>query len=386
MIIDIAFFAYFIILGRIVTPVNDPTYVTKRSVRTPFLDKKSRFIRSLSPALEINHRFPRPVVRSKRNLKRAHLVAKRMIAEQVWERNNARLVAKVKKEEHSRQKRNTYDQGSYNVLRSILQKVATTTGATCGSMKPSDLLLPGDVSYGVETQFETQGRVALRLSHFLSDFMQNVGDYEEFGIIKGDRRLNETHIFGETLANVMSDFKIRASGVFFDRYKFRMSPPLNNTDPRFITGVTRELFGPFAWRSTGPNEGLDEFRALDYAGFKDSYVNERWFRDMKSRWATNIHGLKTFTSRPMIRSDISGTSSIRFEHFPIKYKAPLYESGEWLRPRFKCDGRVNKWVITYVAPFFGLDSIRSQIEFKYVLYSSNLHDIFMSYLLCVESD
>jgi hypothetical protein len=69
------------------------------------------------------------------------------------------------------------------------------------------------------------GRTALRLAHFLSDFLQNVDEYEQFGSMDGDRRLNETHVFGEVIANVISNFKIVGSGVFFDRYSFRMSPP-----------------------------------------------------------------------------------------------------------------------------------------------------------------
>ena len=58
---------------------------------------------------------------------------------------------------------------------------------------------------GVERQFEPQGRTALRLAHFLSDFLQNVDEYEEFGDLKGDRRLNETQIFAEVIANIMGD-------------------------------------------------------------------------------------------------------------------------------------------------------------------------------------
>ena len=57
----------------------------------------------------------------------------------------------------------------------------------------------------MERQFEPQGRTALRLAHFLSNFLQNVDEYEEFGDLKGDRRLNETQIFAEVIANIMGD-------------------------------------------------------------------------------------------------------------------------------------------------------------------------------------
>jgi len=63
--------------------------------------------------------------------------------------------------------------------------------------KESDLYLPGDVGYNVENSFSNQARVALRLSHFLSNFLQNVDLYEEYGNLRGDRLLNTEQIFGE---------------------------------------------------------------------------------------------------------------------------------------------------------------------------------------------
>lgn len=37
---------------------------------------------------------------------------------------------------------------------------------------PDDLILHGDVSYGVDQQFENEARMALRLANFLSAFLQ----------------------------------------------------------------------------------------------------------------------------------------------------------------------------------------------------------------------
>jgi hypothetical protein len=171
-------------------------------------------------------------------------------------------------------------------------------------------------------------------------------------------------VFGEVIANVISNFKIVGSGVFFDRYSFRMSPPINNTDPRYSNGITREFFGPYAWvKNQGSGIVLD-FKAEDFAGHEKFYTDEAWFRNMKARWQTNFVMLKKFTLKPMIRSDPAGTSLIRFEHYPLNFYAPTYEQGEWLRPEFKCDKRVMDWVVTYVVPFFGLDSLKSKLEFK----------------------
>jgi hypothetical protein len=38
--------------------------------------------------------------------------------------------------------------------------------------KEEDLVLGGDVAFGVEEQFENEARMALRLAHFLSSFLQ----------------------------------------------------------------------------------------------------------------------------------------------------------------------------------------------------------------------
>lgn len=263
-----------------------------------------------------------------------------------------------------RHKREAFDESRYANMLDILHKKHNTDATQCGSKETHELFLPGDVAYGVEKQFEAQGRTALRLAHFLSNFLQNVDEYEDFGSIKGDRRLNETQIFGEVIANVMGDFRILGSGVFFDRYKFRMSPPVNNTDPRYVNGITREFFGPYAWRKNNNQEGLDEMRAIDFAGYPDSYVDKAWFRDLKARWGTNFEGLKKNVEKPLIRSDIKGTSLVRFEHYPLTFRAPLYEHGKWLRPQFKCDGRIDDWVVTYAVPFFGPDMLKQEIEFK----------------------
>ena len=44
--------------------------------------------------------------------------------------------------------------------------------------------------------------------------------YEEYGNLRGDRLLNIEQLFGEVLANVMGDLKIRASGIFYDIDKY----------------------------------------------------------------------------------------------------------------------------------------------------------------------
>ena len=52
------------------------------------------------------------------------------------------------------------------------QHKETVNQDNCANYKAEELELPGDVSYGVEKQFSYQARTALRLAHFLSNFLQ----------------------------------------------------------------------------------------------------------------------------------------------------------------------------------------------------------------------
>ena len=79
----------------------------------------------------------------------------------------------------------------------ILAHKESVNEDNCHTFKASELELPGDVSYGVEKLFSPQARIALRLSHFLSDFMQNIDLYEEYGNLRGDSALNIEQLFGE---------------------------------------------------------------------------------------------------------------------------------------------------------------------------------------------
>jgi hypothetical protein len=72
------------------------------------------------------------------------------------------------------------------------------------SRQAGDLFLPGDVGYNVEHLFSNEARMALRLSHFLSNFLQNVDMYEEYGNLRGDLLLNTEQIFGEV--NLLDSF------------------------------------------------------------------------------------------------------------------------------------------------------------------------------------
>ncbi|XP_041376152.1 uncharacterized protein LOC121388737 [Gigantopelta aegis] len=255
--------------------------------------------------------------------------------------------------DHRRQKRafkGPFDQVAFDSMKRIFRQKTSVRPQNCHT-KPKNLLyLPGDVGYGFDSQFETEGRTALRLAHFVSNFLQNTSPNDNFGTLRGGGRLHMEHLFGEVLANVMANHKILSSGIFWDTHQF-----VNQDDS------TREFFGPLAYKKQG------SFYLIDSAGLPLRYADEDWYSISKSRWSTNVNTLDTYKMRPMVRSNPEGASSVQFEYFPMSYKAPAYKDGFWTRPTFKCDGRVDEWILTYVVPFFGLDGLRKKIQFKGVV-------------------
>ncbi|XP_062592341.1 uncharacterized protein LOC134253767 [Saccostrea cucullata] len=255
-----------------------------------------------------------------------------------------------KRYKRSHKDRPLFDPLAYDRVLKIYRQKSMVTGSNCQSLPPSTLILPGDVGYGVDRQFKYQASTALRLSHFLSAHLQTMEDMDSFGHIRGGSRLHHEHLFGEVLANVMADYKILSSGIYYEPYSFR-SP----------NESFREFFGPYAYRHK------DEFYALDTAGLENHYTSELWYREVKSRWNTNTDHLQTFSIRSMVRSDINGSSSIRHEHFPLIYKAPTIAQGLWMPPKFKCDGKIDSWVMTYVVPFFRRIKLSGKVQFTGVV-------------------
>ncbi|XP_014788876.1 uncharacterized protein LOC106882646 [Octopus bimaculoides] len=263
---------------------------------------------------------------------------------------DSRKKVKERRRFHTRFRRSLIDEKSIYRIQKLFKKISSITSDNCQNVAPENLLLPGDVGYGVSTQFEFQARTALRLAHFLSNYLQNANPNENFGYHKGGARLIPQQIFGEVVANVMADFRIMSSGVFFDKYVFKESET-----------TVKELFGPFAFRQRGL------YRAVDSAGLQNPYTEEDWFIKSKQRWKLNTFGLKTYKMRAHVRTDFNGSSNIPFEYYPMRYKAPMLKDGFWTRPYFRCDGLVNKWIVTYAVPFFGIDELRTTVIFNGVV-------------------
>lgn len=251
----------------------------------------------------------------------------------------------------------------YNAVKALIDQTIAITPETCGSTPPDKLVLPGEVGFGADKQFEVQARTALRLAHFLSAFQQNVNPDEIYGGLRGDKFLNEHQIYGEVFSNVMADQWILSSGVYFDRDSF--------SNPE--TNRKLEFFGPTAYK-IGSEQRTDQkqrelsFIAEDAAGWPSSraYYEKDWFKVLKERWASNTYGLEKFVTKPYVRFDLNGTSSKPFQRFPIYYRAPRFEDVYWSKPYFDCNPNkdpnrrsLSAWVITASVPFFGISPYKT---------------------------
>lgn len=191
--------------------------------------------------------------------------------------------------------------------------------------------------------------MALRLANFISSFLQVSDPKEVFsGKRVADKPLTEDQMMGETLALVMGDSKIWSAGTYWDRKKF----------------TNRTLFAPFAYKKqlNSRTFKMEDLARLDKTD--EVYTNKQWFRFLKQRWATNFDLLGRYELKIKVRQNETGELLAQYERYPTYYRAAQLGDGYWTSPYFDCGGKVPKWVITYAAPFFGWDSLKSNLEFK----------------------
>ncbi|XP_054706356.1 uncharacterized protein LOC129216197 [Uloborus diversus] len=212
---------------------------------------------------------------------------------------------------------------------------------------PDHLFLRGDVAYGKEVQLENEARMALRLANFISSFLQIVDPNDLFAEFRvPDKPLTEDQIIGEVLSTVIGNEKIQGCGAYFDRNQF----------------INRTLFAPYAYRK---ERNTQSFFVEDLARHKNkNYLRNEWFQALKVQWAANTDDLETYTTKIQIRYNQSGLYPIRYDRYPLQYRAAEMRHGYWSAPFFDCGGFHNQWLITYAAPFFGWDKIKSRLEFK----------------------
>lgn len=217
--------------------------------------------------------------------------------------------------------------------------------------QPDRLILRGDVAFGKEEQLENQARMAIRLANFISSFLQLVNPKELFAEFRvPDRSLTEDQIIGEALATVIGDRKIYGCGVLFDRGQF----------------PNKTHFAPYAYRLERNDRKfyVDDLSRPMYQRSDSFYSRREYFRQLKLRWASNADDLETYTAKINIRYNSSGLYPIKYDHYPLQYKAAELRHGHWTSPYFDCHGHHKDWIITYAVPFFGWDKIKSKLEFK----------------------
>lgn len=247
----------------------------------------------------------------------------------------------------------------------FLSEIASIHGGNCEQIRrisPDRLRLRGDAAYGQEQQFENQARMALRLAHFVSAYLQTVRPDEKFAEFRvPDRQLSEQQLIGEVLSMVIGDQQLLGGGIWFERGQF--------TDGR-------PLFAPYAIRRSRDSRHMhviDLARgAAGGAGppLSESYLSDELYRRLKTRWSASLDQLETFTAKIDVRYNSSGLYPIRYDYFPLQYRAAALQHGQWSAPFFDCNGLHGTWLTRYAAPFFGFDSIRSRLEFKGVVVVS----------------
>lgn len=166
-----------------------------------------------------------------------------------------------------------------------------------------------------------------------------------------DKPLTEDQMIGETLAIVLGDTKVWSSSMLWERNKF----------------TNRTYFAPHAYKT---ELNTRKFKVEDLARLNKTheiYTEKKYFKFLKQRWSTNFDDLETFYLKMKLRHNETGEFMQKYEHYPNSYRAASLKHGYWTQPQFDCNGYVKKWLVTYAAPFFGWDSLKVKLEFKWVV-------------------
>lgn len=225
------------------------------------------------------------------------------------------LEEQLKKEEktHSRAKRYSYEPTDrINSIFATYESLASDYGRkNCFEFTDSQRRLPGDVIYGVDTQFESQSKLALSIAHFLTSFYQIINPDEDYPLRHAERTLSEDQLYAEVISAVAADFKVVGLGVFYDRNKFSKN---------------KAYFGPYAFRNRD-NINMEiqkHYQVVDLTGLNNGYIDEEWFQAIKSRWAISpeLSELEQFYLKPYIRGDYAGKILVHYESgFPQYFYA-----------------------------------------------------------------
>jgi hypothetical protein len=79
----------------------------------------------------------------------------------------------------------------------------------CHLFSDDERRLPGDTIYGIGTQFESQAKLALSISHFLSSFYQIINPEEDFPLRNAEKSISEDQMYAEVISTIAADFRVR---------------------------------------------------------------------------------------------------------------------------------------------------------------------------------
>ncbi|OQV25125.1 hypothetical protein BV898_00818 [Hypsibius exemplaris] len=178
--------------------------------------------------------------------------------------------------------------------RQMLDNLSPRNCSTSRFAEKVDLGFSQEFNRKISKQFATQARSALRLSHFLSNYLQN-------GLaVEGKRRnkLTENMILGEMAAMIIAEPAIGAVSMQFEESVF----------------PGRRFFAPTALY----NKMLDE---LQFYHYPDNYTSFDWYRDIKTK-ASSLR-LTDFAVDIKMRVDAAGS---RFVDVPTQsFKAVTFD-------------------------------------------------------------
>lgn len=234
------------------------------------------------------------------------------------------------------------------------------------NVDPNRLKLPGNIAYGKESQFENQARGALRVSHFISSFLQVVDTKEVFAEFRvPDKPLTKDQIIGEALSTLIGDRQIQGIGIWFDRNQLSQHQQQHhNNKPHSTGGNQNNYFAPYAYRleRNARNFFVNDMASRS-ANSEDHYTQNESFQKLKTRWMTGTENLDIYTLKAQVRFNSSGLNLIRYDRYPLQYVVPQLEHGYWSSPFQDC-GLHNQWLVSYSSPIFGWDKLKMKVEFK----------------------
>ncbi|GFO23798.1 fras1 related extracellular matrix protein [Plakobranchus ocellatus] len=210
---------------------------------------------------------------------------------------------------------------------------------------------------------EVQGRAGLRLSHFLSNFLQN-NDYSDNARnvqimneayrrwrpgqesptfdspmieVYIDRDLTYKQLASEAYATLMSEDGISSVGIFLDR-----GFHINSSEP----------VSAFAWRGDS-NDNEPVGNVVNPFEEADDFTAKGWFNEAREAYSQiTLANTRSFVTDREVRVTRTGTP--KPVPLPVTYTATLYDQGIWLPPHFQCGPRQAGWIASYVSPILVL--------------------------------